>query len=65
MKTYICTKVIHAVPVKMVNGVPWPEGLPLPYVPEIPESHEECCCNIRENLTIDDGYMYTASPDDK
>ena len=30
MKTYICTKMIQAVPAKMVNGIPWPDGLPLP-----------------------------------
>ena len=32
MKTYICSKVIHATSTKMVNGIPWPDGLPLPKV---------------------------------
>lgn len=62
MKTYICTKMIHAVPAKMVNGIPWPDGLPLPQAPEIPEN--ECCCGICE-LKIEDGYMYTTSAEDK
>ena len=61
MKTYICTKVIHAVPVKMVNGTPWPDGLPLPKVTEILDS--ECSCGCRPN--IEDGYLYTTSADDK
>lgn len=64
MKTYICTKVIHAVPIKMVNGVPWPDGLPLPKVDEITEP-VDCCCNIKSELRIEDGYMYTTSQDDK
>ena len=62
MKTYICTKMIHAVPTKMVNGIPWPDGLPLPQVPEYVA--DECCCNICE-VKIEDGYMYTTSPEDK
>ena len=64
MKTYICTKMIHAVPTKMVNGVPWPDGLPLPQVTEIKEP-VDCCCNIRRELAIEDGYMYTTSTEDK
>ena len=64
MKTYICTKVIHAVPIKMVNGVPWPDGLPLPKVDEITEP-VDCCYNIKSELRIEDGYMYTTSQDDK
>lgn len=64
MKIYICTKIISAVPVKMVNGVPWPEGLPLPKVPKIPET-EDCCCNVGVGPSVEDGYMYTTSPDDK
>ena len=39
MKTYICTKVIHAVPAKMVNGCIWPEGLPLPQVREVKDGY--------------------------
>jgi hypothetical protein len=64
MKTYICTKVIHAVPVKMVNGIPWPDGLPLP---QMPEAHflDDCTCGINEKFIIEDGYMYTTSKDDK
>lgn len=67
MKTYICTKMIHAVPVKMVNGIHWPDGLPLPDVPEIPVIPETVgCCNLKvEHLTIEDGYMFTNSADDK
>lgn len=61
MKTYICTKVIHAVPVKMVNGTPWPDGLPLPKVTEILDG--ECSCGCRPN--IEDGYLYTTSAEDK
>ena len=59
MKTYICTKVIHAVPVKVVNGIPWPDGLPLPQQPEI----DPCCNEI--GVKIEEGYMYTTSADDK
>ena len=66
MKTYICTKMISAVPAKMVNGVPWPDGLPLPNAPEIQEPVVDCCCNIKHReLVIEEGYMYTTSPEDK
>ena len=66
MKTYICTKMIHAVPVKMVNGMHWPDGLPLPEMPKIQEPVVDCCCNIKVPApAIEDGYMYTTSPDDK
>lgn len=66
MKTYICTKVIHAVPTKTVNGIPWPDGMPLPQVHEIHDIHETdehsgCTCDVH----IEDGYMYTTSEDDK
>ena len=63
MKTYICTKMIHAVPTKMVNGIPWPEGLPLPEISE-PKQIDELCgstCEVR----IEDGYMFTTSKDDR
>ena len=66
MKTYICTKMIHAVPTKMVNGCPWPDGLPLPKAPEIQEHYDDCCCAIKpRELAIEDGYMYTTSSEDK
>lgn len=66
MKTYICTKVIHAVPTKMVNGCFWPDGLPLPKVPENQEAVADCCCNIKTTgLIVEDGYMYTTSSEDK
>lgn len=64
MKTYICTKMIHAVPVKMVNGMHWPDGLPLPEI-QAPEIMDDCCSNIKREPVIEDGYMYTTSADDK
>lgn len=63
MKTYICTKVIHAVPTKMVNGVPWPEGLPLPEPSEPSQISEHCGCT--NEVHIEDGYMFTTSKDDR
>lgn len=63
MKTYICSKVIHAVPTKMVNGVPWPDGLPLPEISELQKIDEHCGCT--SEARIEDGYMFTASKDDK
>ena len=63
MKTYICSKLIHAVPTKMVNGVPWPEGLPLPEISEPTKIDEHCGCTIETR--IEDGYMFTDSKDDK
>ena len=63
MKTYICSKVIHAVPIKIVNGYPWPEGLPLPEVSE-PKQTDEHCGNITETR-IEDGYAFTTSKDNK
>lgn len=65
MKTYICTKVIHAVPTKMVNGCFWPDGLPMPKAPETVETTVDCCCNIKHELTVEDGYMFTTSSEDK
>ena len=63
MKTYICTKVIHAVPTKMVNGCPWPDGLPLPEPSEPLKISEHCGCT--NEVHIEDGYMFTTSKDDK
>lgn len=63
MKTYICTKIIHAVPAKMVNGCPWPEGLPLPEISDPKQIDEHCGCTIEAR--IEDGYMFTTSKDDK
>ena len=64
MKTYIYSKVIHAVPTKMVNGVPWPDGIPLPKTNETPtqikEYHGEIC-----EVRIEYGYMFTTSKDDR
>lgn len=62
MKTYICSKLIHAVPAKMVNGIPWPEGLPMPEISE-QKIDEHCGCNIETR--IEEGYMFTTSKDDK
>lgn len=63
MKTYICSKLIHAVPVKMVNGCPWPDGLPLPEISEHPQTNEHFgnSCEVH----IEDGYMFTTSKDDR
>ena len=63
MKTYICSKLIHAVPTKMVNGCPWPDGLPLPEIGEPKQIDEHCGCTI--DVRIVDGYMFTTSKDDK
>lgn len=63
MKTYICNKLIHAVPAKMVNGCIWPDGLPLPEITETKQvsEHFGCTCDVR----IEEGYMFTTSADDK
>ena len=63
MKTYICKKVIHAVPAKMVNGVPWPDGLPMPEISQTSQLLSECgdTCGAR----IVQGYLYTTSKDDQ
>lgn len=63
MKTHICTKLIHAVPAKMVNGVHWPEGLPLPEPAETQQASENCCSTCE--VHIQEGYMYTTSEDDR
>lgn len=62
MKTFICTKTIQAVPGKMVNGVIWPEGLPLP---EVKENQAPCAPNaINTETVITDGYIYTTDPNE-
>lgn len=68
MKTYIMTKIIHAVPARMVNGCVWPEGLQLPELPE-PEKTQDvcaqkCCGNGIARLRVEEGYLYTESPED-
>ena len=68
MKTYIMTKIINAAPVKMVNGCVWPEGLPLPKVPEpekVPEAGTDMICGHGIMRTvIEEGYLYTESSED-
>lgn len=62
MKTYIWTKMIHAVPAKMVNGIPWPDGLPMP---ETRQTRDLCDDTCGENVSIELGYMFTTSKDDR
>ena len=63
MKTYICNKLIHAVPAKMVNGCIWPDGLPLPEITEPTKVSEHCGCTCE--VRIEEGYIFTTSADDK
>ena len=63
MKNYICSKLITAVPIKAVGGVPWPEGLPLPTFDPPAHANEHCGCNIEAR--IEDGYMFTTSEDER
>lgn len=63
MKTYICNKVIRAVPAKLVNGFIWPDGLPLPEIRQTQEGDEHSGCTIETH--IEDGYMFTTSYDDQ
>ena len=65
MKTYICSKVIHAVPTKMVNGVPWPEGLPVPEAKESMKLAFSENCGSTCGVRIEDGYVFTTSADDQ
>lgn len=62
MKTYICTKVIHAVPVKMVNGWPWPDGLPLPAAKDVTDPMDGW---ISRQPKIEEGYLFTTDMDDQ
>ena len=63
MKTYICTKMIHAVPAKMVNGIPWPDGLPMPETGKTQQPSEYCSSTCE--VCIQEGYMFTTSKDDR
>ena len=63
MKTYICNKLIHAVPAKMVDGCIWPDGLPLPEISKPPQIDEHCGCTYE--VRIEEGYMFTTSAYDK
>ena len=70
MKTYIMTKIIHAVPARMVNSCVWPEGLQLPELPEPEKAPDGCTC-VNERLChgtmpmrIEEGYLYTESSED-
>lgn len=61
MKTYIMTRMVKAVPVRLVNGVQWPEGLPLPK-----ENHAAHGPNCREvGNVIEEGYMYIPAENEK
>ena len=62
MKTYICTKVIHAVPVKMVNGWPWPDGLPMPAEKDVTDPMDGW---ISRQPKIEEGYMFTSEMGDQ
>ena len=58
MKTYIGMKVVQAVPVKLVNGCIWPEGLPLPES-AAPEAHEDACsCGNEVRAVVQEGYSF-------
>ena len=61
MKTYICTKIIHAVPAKMVNGWPWPDGLPLPTEKDVTDPMDGW---ISRQPKIEEGYLFTTDMDD-
>ena len=61
MKTYICTKIIHAVPAKMVNGWPWPDGLPMPAVKEVTDPMDG---EAHHRGAIEEGYLWVSDVDD-
>ena len=63
MKTYICSKIIQAVPAKLVNGIPWPDGLPIPEVCDTMQPSEHCG-NTCE-LIVEEGYLYITSTADR
>lgn len=56
MKTYIGTKIVQAVPGKLVNGCMWPEGLPLPEETPVVQDQNEDEKNCRTQ--IDEGYFF-------
>ncbi len=62
MKNYIMSKVIKAVPVKMVNGCFWPEGLPLPQPKLTPAPCGDCACKD-VGVHIEEGYMFLTEQD--
>lgn len=64
MKNYIMTKVVKAVPVKLVNGVQWPEGLPLPQ-PKLTPAPCGDCAGREVGVHIEEGYMFLTEQDDK
>lgn len=64
MKSYIMSKVVKAVPVKLVNGVQWPEGLPLPKQLGVMPVSENCGCT-EPVPCIQEGYMYITEDNDK
>lgn len=64
MKSYIMSKVVKAVPVKLVNGVQWPEGLPLPKQRGVMSVSENCGC-MEPVPVIEEGYMFLTEQDDK
>lgn len=64
MKSYIMSKVVKAVPVKLVNGVQWPEGLPLPKQRGVMPVSENCGCT-NPGPAIEEGYMFLTEQDDE
>jgi len=59
-KIYIRKEIITAVPVKLVNGNVWPEGLPLPEVPDVEELAKEICHGVNVCAPqIQDGFTWS------
>lgn len=59
-KNYIRKEIIAATPVKLVNGNVWPEGLPLPEVPNIEEPVKEIGPGVNVYVTqIQDGFVWS------